>query len=116
MPRIALTATADAQTRAEIVERLQLGEARAFVSSFDRPNIRYRIVEKDDARRQLLDFIRAEHAGEAGIVYCLSRKKVDETAAAARIAGHRRACPTTRAWTPRRAGGTRSASSARTAS
>jgi ATP-dependent DNA helicase RecQ len=81
VPRIALTATADAQTRAEIVERLQLGQARAFVSSFDRPNIRYRIVEKDDARRQLLDFIRAEHAGEAGIVYCLSRKKVDETAA-----------------------------------
>src|SRR5687767_9593444 len=82
VPRIALTATADAQTRAEIVERLQLGDARAFVSSFDRPNIRYRIVEKDDARRQVLDFIRAEHAGEAGIVYCLSRKKVDETAAA----------------------------------
>jgi ATP-dependent DNA helicase RecQ len=82
VPRIALTATADAQTRAEIVERLQLGKARAFVSCFDRPNIRYRIVEKDDARRQVLDFIRAEHAGEAGIVYCLSRKKVDETAAA----------------------------------
>ena len=82
VPRIALTATADAQTRAEILERLQLGKARVFVSSFDRPNIRYRIVEKDDARRQLLDFIRAEHAGEAGIVYCLSRKKVDETAAA----------------------------------
>ncbi len=81
VPRIALTATADAQTRAEIIERLDLGEARLFVSSFDRPNIRYRIVEKDDARRQLLDFIRAEHAGEAGIVYCLSRKKVDETAA-----------------------------------
>jgi ATP-dependent DNA helicase RecQ len=81
VPRIALTATADAQTRAEIVERLQRGQARAVVSSFDRPNIRYRIVEKDDARRQLLDFIRAEHAGEAGIVYCLSRKKVDETAA-----------------------------------
>ena len=81
VPRIALTATADAQTRAEIIERLRLGEARIFVSSFDRPNIRYRIVEKDDARRQLLDFIRAEHAGEAGIVYCLSRKKTEETAA-----------------------------------
>jgi ATP-dependent DNA helicase RecQ len=81
VPRIALTATADAQTRAEIIERLQLGEARVFVSSFDRPNIRYRIVEKDDARRQLLDFIRAEHAGDAGIVYCLSRKKTEETAA-----------------------------------
>ena len=81
VPRIALTATADAQTRAEIIERLRLGEARIFVSSFDRPNIRYRIVEKDDARRQLLDFIRAEHAGEAGIVYCLSRKKTEDTAA-----------------------------------
>ena len=81
VPRISLTATADAQTRAEIIERLRLGEARIFVSSFDRPNIRYRIVEKDDARRQLLDFIRAEHAGEAGIVYCLSRKKTEETAA-----------------------------------
>ena len=82
VPRIALTATADGQTREEILARLQLGEARVFVSSFDRPNIRYRIVEKDDARRQLVEFIRAEHAGEAGIVYCLSRKKVDETAAA----------------------------------
>src|SRR5688572_5583023 len=81
VPRIALTATADAQTRAEILERLALGGARVFVSSFDRPNIRYRIVEKDDARRQVLDFIRAEHAGEAGIVYCLSRRKVDETTA-----------------------------------
>ena len=81
VPRIALTATADAQTRAEILERLELGAARVFVSSFDRPNIRYRIVEKDDARRQVLDFIGAEHAGEAGIVYCLSRRKVDETTA-----------------------------------
>ena len=81
VPRIALTATADAQTRAEILSRLQLGKARVFVSSFDRPNIRYRIVEKDDARKQLLDFIKAEHAGEAGIVYCLSRKKTEETAA-----------------------------------
>ena len=81
VPRIALTATADAQTRAEILERLELDRARLFVSSFDRPNIRYRIVEKDDGRRQLLDFIRGEHAGEAGIVYCLSRKKVEEIAA-----------------------------------
>jgi ATP-dependent DNA helicase RecQ len=80
VPRVALTATADAQTRAEILERLELSGARAFVSSFDRPNIRYRIVEKDDARRQLLDFIRSEHAGDAGIVYCLSRRKVDEVA------------------------------------
>jgi ATP-dependent DNA helicase RecQ len=80
VPRIALTATADTQTRAEIIERLQLQQARQFVSSFDRPNIRYQIVEKDNGRKQLLDFIRAEHAGDAGIVYCLSRKKVEETA------------------------------------
>jgi ATP-dependent DNA helicase RecQ len=81
VPRIALTATADQQTRAEILQSLELADARVFVSSFDRPNIRYRIVEKDEARRQLLEFIRAEHAGEAGIVYCLSRRKVNETAA-----------------------------------
>ena len=79
VPRIALTATADAPTRREIVERLSLAGAREFVSSFDRPNIRYRVVQKDDARRQLLDFL-AAHEGEAGIVYCLTRKKVDETA------------------------------------
>jgi ATP-dependent DNA helicase RecQ len=81
VPRIALTATADPQTRGEIVVRLQLDRARQFVSSFDRPNIRYAIVDKDDARAQLLRFIREEHPGEAGIVYCLSRRKVDETAA-----------------------------------
>ncbi|MDF3036185.1 MAG: recQ [Paucimonas sp.] len=80
VPRIALTATADAQTRAEIVQRLQLEEALQFVSSFDRPNIRYQIVEKANARQQLLDFINGEHAGDAGIVYCLSRKKVEEVA------------------------------------
>ncbi len=80
VPRIALTATADAQTRGEITHRLQLEEARQFVSSFDRPNIRYQIVEKDNGKKQLLDFIKNEHAGEAGIVYCLSRKKVEETA------------------------------------
>jgi ATP-dependent DNA helicase RecQ len=80
VPRIALTATADELTRAEIITRLQLGEARVFISSFDRPNIRYAIAEKNNARDQLLDFIRAHHAGAAGIVYCLSRKKVDETA------------------------------------
>ena len=80
IPRIALTATADAQTRAEIVERLQLEQARHFVSSFDRPNIRYHIVEKANGRQQLLDFIQQEHAGDAGIVYCLSRRKVEETA------------------------------------
>ncbi|MBM3345668.1 MAG: RecQ family ATP-dependent DNA helicase [Betaproteobacteria bacterium] len=81
VPRIALTATADAQTRAEIIERLGLAGARVFISSFDRPNIRYRIVEKAEARRQLLLFLRGEHAGDAGIVYCQSRKKVEETAA-----------------------------------
>lgn len=80
VPRIALTATADAQTRAEIAHRLQLDNAQHFVSSFDRPNIRYSIVEKANARKQLLDFIESEHSGDAGIVYCLSRKKVEETA------------------------------------
>ena len=81
VPRIALTATADELTRAEILSRLQLEAARVFISSFDRPNIRYAIAEKNSARDQLLAFMRAEHAGEAGIVYCLSRRKVDETAA-----------------------------------
>ena len=80
VPRIALTATADHQTRAEIALRLQLGDARQFVSSFDRPNIRYQIVEKANGRKQLLEFITAEHGSDAGIVYCLSRKKVEETA------------------------------------
>ena len=81
VPRIALTATADQQTRTEIAHRLQLDDALKFVSSFDRPNIRYQIVEKANGRKQLLDFIEGEHAGDAGIVYCLSRKKVEETAA-----------------------------------
>ncbi len=80
VPRIALTATADQQTRAEIAHRLQLEDARQFVSSFDRPNIRYSIVEKTNGRKQLLDFITTEHPGDSGIVYCLSRKKVEETA------------------------------------
>ncbi|WP_284618298.1 DNA helicase RecQ [Aquabacterium humicola] len=81
VPRIALTATADAHTRADIVERLALNGARQFVASFDRPNIRYTIVEKDEAKKQLLCFLRDEHEGDAGIVYCQSRKKVEETAA-----------------------------------
>ncbi|WP_034301581.1 DNA helicase RecQ [Herbaspirillum sp. RV1423] len=80
VPRIALTATADQQTREEIIRRLQLEDARQFVSSFDRPNIRYQIVEKANGRKQLLDFIESEHADDAGVVYCLSRKKVEETA------------------------------------
>ena len=80
VPRIALTATADAPTRREIVERLALEDAREFVSSFDRPNIRYTVVAKDDSRRQLLDFLDG-HRGDSGIVYCLSRRKVEATAA-----------------------------------
>ncbi|WP_288061987.1 RecQ family ATP-dependent DNA helicase, partial [Thiomonas sp.] len=85
VPRIALTATADVPTRQEIAERL-LRDGRAFVSSFDRPNIRYRVVEKRDGRAQLLNFIRTEHAGDCGVVYCLSRNTVEEVAAM--LAGH----------------------------
>ncbi|WP_419818291.1 DNA helicase RecQ [Glaciibacter flavus] len=80
VPRIALTATATEVTHREITERLHLADARHFVSSFDRPNIQYRIVAKNDPRRQLLDFIRAEHAGDAGIVYALSRATTEKTA------------------------------------
>jgi ATP-dependent DNA helicase RecQ len=80
VPRMALTATADALTRQDMVERLKLEDAREFISSFDRPNIRYSIVEKTDPTRQLLRFIESEHAGEAGIVYCQSRKRVEEIA------------------------------------
>ena len=85
VPRVALTATADDLTRADIVERLQLQDARTFISSFDRPNIRYQLVEKKDATTQLLRFIRDEHTGadghDAGIVYCQSRRRVEEVAA-----------------------------------
>ncbi|HEY0293912.1 MAG TPA: DNA helicase RecQ [Bordetella sp.] len=80
VPRIALTATATAMTRAEIAQRLALDTAHHFVASFDRPNIRYRIVEKNEVRRQLLDLIRSEHAGDSGVVYGLSRNRVEETA------------------------------------
>jgi ATP-dependent DNA helicase, RecQ family len=80
IPRIALTATADDKTRDEIKLRLNLTQAPLFLSGFDRPNIRYRIVQKHNARQQLVDFILTEHPGDAGIVYCLSRNKVDETA------------------------------------
>ena len=80
VPRIAVTATATEQTRAEIVTRLSLGGARQFVASFDRPNIQYRIEPKNEPRRQLLRLLRTEHAGEAGIVYCLSRASVEKTA------------------------------------
>lgn len=80
VPRIALTATADESTRKEISLRLDLDNAQLFISSFDRPNIRYRVRQKNNARAQLLQFINTEHPQDAGIVYCLSRKKVDETA------------------------------------
>ena len=80
VPRIALTATATAMTRTEIAQRLALDAARHFVASFDRPNIRYRIVEKNEVRKQLLDLVRGEHQGESGVVYCLSRNRVEETA------------------------------------
>jgi ATP-dependent DNA helicase RecQ len=80
VPRIAVTATATEQTRAEIVARLSLGEARQFVASFDRPNIQYRIEPKNEPRRQLLRLLRTEHPGDAGIVYCLSRASVEKTA------------------------------------
>jgi ATP-dependent DNA helicase RecQ len=87
VPRVALTATADALTRADIIERLQLEDARLFISSFDRPNIRYTIVEKKDASTQLLRFIEREHEGEAGVVYCQSRKRVEEVAELLKEAG-----------------------------
>jgi ATP-dependent DNA helicase RecQ len=86
IPRVALTATADAATRKEILARLKLDAARVFISSFDRPNIRYRIAERDNARQQLLQFL-GEHAGHSGIVYCFTRKSVDETAAFLKQAG-----------------------------
>jgi ATP-dependent DNA helicase RecQ len=80
IPRIALTATATSRTHAEIASRLKLDEAKHFVASFDRPNIQYRIVSKDSPQKQLLDLLRTEHNGDAGIVYCLSRNSVDKTA------------------------------------
>ena len=80
VPRIALTATADEPTRREIIQRLGLGEARVFVSGFDRPNIRYAVVPKASAREQLRRFLEERHRGDAGIVYCLSRRKVEQTA------------------------------------
>ncbi|MBR0695663.1 DNA helicase RecQ [Bradyrhizobium lablabi] len=87
VPRIALTATADALTRQEIAERLSLTDAPHFVASFDRPNIRYEIVDKQNAVTQLKNFIAKRHSGEAGVVYCLSRAKVDDVAATLKDAG-----------------------------
>lgn len=87
VPRLALTATADEPTRKDILDGLHLGEARVFVAGFDRPNIRYRVGLKDNPKRQLISFIKDEHAGESGIVYCLSRKKVEATAEMLRAEG-----------------------------
>ncbi len=81
VPRIALTATADARTRAEIVSRLDLGEARQFIAGFDRPNICYRIAPRHNPKTQLLKFLKNEHPNDAGIVYCLSRNKTEQIAA-----------------------------------
>src|SRR5262249_29346299 len=79
VPRIALTATADPMTRADIIERLRLNQAKVFATSFDRPNISYAIVRRDNGKQQLHDFLQ-RHEGKSGIVYCLSRKKVEDTA------------------------------------
>src|ERR1700754_3520745 len=87
VPRIALTATADDLTRQEIIDRLHLADAPSFVASFDRPNIKYEIVDKQNAPAQVKAFISERHAGDAGIVYCLSRAKVEDTAAALTKAG-----------------------------
>ena len=80
VPRMALTATADRPTQQEMVKRLGLNLAQKYISSFDRPNICYRIMQKQKGKQQLLDFVQLQHQGNAGIVYCMSRKKVDETA------------------------------------
>ena len=81
VPRLACTATADQRTREEILDKLRLRDGRLFVAGFDRPNIRYRVVQKNQPKQQLLRFLQTEHPGDAGIVYCLSRKRVEETAA-----------------------------------
>lgn len=81
VPRVALTATADETTRKEIIDKLRLAKARRFITSFDRPNIRYRVEIKDKEKEQLIDFIRSEHPGESGIVYCMTRRKTEEIAA-----------------------------------
>ena len=100
VPRIALTATATEATHAEIAEPAEPGAgARHFVASFDRPNIQYRIVPKNEPKRQLLELLRTEHPGDAGIVYCLSRASVGEDRGVPGRTTASRRCPTTRAWT-----------------
>jgi ATP-dependent DNA helicase RecQ len=88
VPRIALTATADTATRRDIMERLKLEDARIFAAGFDRPNICYRVIAKHEPRQQLLDFLDAEHRGDAGIVYCRTRDKVDEVSSWLSARGH----------------------------
>ena len=100
MPRLALTATADKPTRKDIVERLHLGDGRAFVEGFDRPNIHYSIALKENPQKQLLQFITQTHPRDSGIVYCLSRKMVEETAACWSARASRR-CLITRGCQPR---------------
>ena len=117
VPRIALTATAtDADARGDRRRGCSSSDARHFVASFDRPNIQYRIVPKNEPPQQLLDLLRTEHAGDAGIVYCLSRDSVEKTAEFLVAAGHPRAAVPRG---PRRAGARRATSRgscARTAS
>ena len=116
VPRIALTATATQATREEIAIRLKLAGARLFVSSFDRPNMQYRIVPKNEPKKQLLQFLRTEHPGDAGIVYCLTRDSTERVAAFLTEQRASRRCRTTPASTPARAPSTRPASCARTGS
>jgi ATP-dependent DNA helicase RecQ len=80
IPRIALTATADQATRKDIVDRLKLAEGKTFIGGFDRPNIHYSILERNNPKKQVYDFIRNHHAGDSGIIYCISRKKVEDMA------------------------------------
>ncbi len=116
VPRIALTATATHATHQEITQRLGMPDARHFVASFDRPNIQYRIVPKADPKKQLLTFLKEEHAGDAGIVYCLSRNSVERTAEFLVRQRRARRCRTTRGWTRARVRRTSRASCGRTAS
>jgi RecQ family ATP-dependent DNA helicase len=112
VPRIALTATADEATRREMRDKLRLERAGGFVASFDRPNVRYVVVDKEDARAQLLRLLRTEHGGDAGIVYCLSRRASTRRPPGSSSRASAR-CPTTPASTPTPAAGTSAASCAR---
>ena len=78
IPRVALTATADSPTRRDIIERLCIDDGKVFISGFDQPNINYTVLEKDNGKKQLLNFIKENHQGESGIIYCLSRKSTED--------------------------------------